>query len=172
MNPTGMNPTVTIDLTGTAQSAASQQYAGQPVNCQQASPQMQAEINQTQQAMAQAMQGFAQQDTQQQREQRATGFLHNLRQYIGSQQFQNDVNETAQKYNMPAKAVASNFFEKALGTVGDILGVAITVVRNGAHSVVNIAAGIAHGIIDLICNIAAGLGRMITFNKTCQPIAA
>ena len=106
-------------------------------------------------------------DSQAVRENNAMNFLGGLRDYFRSEFFKADVDSASKKWHMPKKQVAQNFFDKALGTLGDILGIGISVVRNGAHVIVNLAASIAHGIIDLVCNIATGIASIVTFNKTC-----
>ena len=102
---------------------------------------------------------------------KAKGFLNNFTQYIKGEKFKSDVNATAVKYGVPPKTLATNFFEKALGTIGDILGVAISTVGNVGHTLVNLLAIIAHGAVNIICKIASGLARLVTLNKTCVATA-
>lgn len=101
------------------------------------------------------------------KESKASKFLKDFRSYIQGADFKNDVNEVAKKYGVPPKKVAQNFFEKALGTVGDILGIAISVVCNAGHMVINLASTVAHGIVNLIKSIAEGIASIVTFNRTC-----
>ena len=75
--------------------------------------------------------------------------------------------DKAKEYNLPPKDLARNFISKALGTVGDILGIAIGVVCNAGRTIVTIAGTIANGIINLIESIFNGAVRIITLNKTC-----
>lgn len=98
-------------------------------------------------------------------------FLDWFRKYIGSQDFKNNVNATAVKYNVPPKKVAQNFFENILGTIGDILGVAIGTVRNAGHTVVDIISAILHGAVNLVCNVASAISRIVTLNKTNTAVA-
>lgn len=106
-------------------------------------------------------------DTCTQKEKEAKDYLGNLRQYIKSDLFKSDVEEVSKKTGVPPKKVAQNFFEKALGTVGDILGIAISVVCNTGRMVVNIASTVAHSIVNLIQNILNGVASIVTLNKTC-----
>lgn len=101
------------------------------------------------------------------KEAKATKFLNNFKDYIQSQAFKDDVEEASKKYGVPPKKLAQNFFEKALGTVGDILGIAINVVCNAGHLIVNIASTICHSIVNLIKSIASGIASIVTLNKTC-----
>ena len=101
------------------------------------------------------------------KEAKATKFLNNFKDYIQSQAFKDDVEETSKKYGVPPKKIAQNFFEKALGTVGDILGIGISVVCNTGHIVVNIASTVLHSIVNLIKSIANGIARIVTLNRTC-----
>ena len=101
------------------------------------------------------------------KEQKATSFLNTLKGYVQSEEFKADVNASAKKYGVPPKKIAQNFFEKALGTVGDILGVAVSVICNAGHMVVNLANTVCHSIVNLIQSIASGIVSIVTFNKTC-----
>lgn len=101
------------------------------------------------------------------KEKEAKGFLNNFKSYIQSANFKQDVNDVAKKYGVPPKKVAQNFFEKALGTVGDILGIAINVVCNAGRMVINIASTVANSIINLIHSIASGIASIVTLNRTC-----
>lgn len=129
---------------------------------QGANPNLQQTMQETAQVMSEVMNGF-----ESAKEKKAMGFLDEFKQYVKGNSFKSDVEEVAKKYNLPPKKVAQNFFEKAMGTVGDILGVAISVVCNAGRMVINIASTVCHGIINLIQNIANGIASIVTFNKTC-----
>ena len=131
-----------------------------PVN--NVNPNLQQSMQETAQVMQEALNSF---ETQEEKE--AKGFLHTVKDYIKSDAFKSDVAEVSKKYNVPPKRVAQNFFEKALGTVGDILGIGISVVCNAGRMVINLASTVCHGIINLIQSIANGLASIVTFNKTC-----
>ena len=96
-----------------------------------------------------------------------SSFLKQFTDYIKGDTFKRDINDTAKKYGVPPKKLAQNFFEKALGTIGDILGIAINTVGNAGHTLIDILATVAHGAVNLIVNVANALARMITLNKTC-----
>ena len=76
-------------------------------------------------------------------------------------------NETAKKYGIPPKKLAKNFFEKVLGTIGDVLGIAISAVDNAAHMVVNILSTVVHGAVNIVVGVANALASIVTLNKTC-----
>ena len=101
------------------------------------------------------------------KEKEAVSFLQQFQQYIKSDKFKSEVLKTSKEYDIPPKKLAQGFFEKALGTVGDILGVGISVICNAGHMIVSIAGTIANSIIDLICMIANGVASVVTLNKTC-----
>lgn len=101
------------------------------------------------------------------KEKKAKTFLGDFRAYMKTQAFRDDINATAKKYGVPPKKVAQNFIEKALGIVGDILGVAISTVCNAGHIIVNVASNIAHSIVNLIHSILNGIVSIVTLNKTC-----
>ena len=97
----------------------------------------------------------------------AKKYINNLLGYIQSDKFKEDINKTAAEYQVPPKALAKNFFEKALGTVGDVLGITISSVGNIASMVVDVLSAILHGAIDILVKVANALARTITLNKTC-----
>lgn len=110
---------------------------------------------------------FEEEEVVEEKEEEAVSFLQQFQQYIKSDKFKSEVLKTSKEYGIPPKKLAQGFFEKALGTVGDILGVGISVVCNAGRMVVNIAGTIANSIIDLICMIANGIVSVVTMNKTC-----
>jgi hypothetical protein len=120
-------------------------------------------MNETVKIMNETLNSFAE-DT---KEAKANSILHDFHNYVKSDQFKSDINEASKKYNVPPKKLAQNFFGKVLGTVGDILGVAINVICNGGRMIINILGTIANGIIDFIHTIANGLASIVTLNKTC-----
>lgn len=120
-------------------------------------------MQETAQVMNETLKGFEEST----KEKKAKNFLNDLKEYIKSNAFRSDVEEVSKKYNVPPKKVAQNFFEKALGTVGDILGIAISVVCNAGHMIINLASTVAHSIVNLIKSIASGFASIITLNRTC-----
>ena len=144
-----------------------------PVNVTPVGAQMNAEedlrktMQDTAQAVEEALNGFSDEVPTDDEATKAKGFLKQFTDYIKGDTFKRDINNTAKKYNVPPKKLAQNFFEKALGTVGDILGVAISVVCNAGRTIVRIAGSIANTVINLIESLFNGAVRVITLNKTC-----
>lgn len=139
-----------------------------PVNASCQSQTVQQTMDSTMEAIQEAMNSFSSEVINEApNEKKAKGFLNSLKSYINTQEFKNKINETAQKTGRPPKEVAKNFFEKALGTVGDILGIAISVICDAGRMVVNIAGTICNSIINLIQSIANGIASIVTLNKTC-----
>ena len=139
-----------------------------PVNATCQSQTVQQTMDSTMEAIQDAMNGFSSEVINEApNEKKAKSFLSSSKNYIGTQEFKNKINETAQKTGRPPKEVAKNFFEKALGTVGDILGIAISVICDAGRMVVNIAGTICNSIINLIQSIANGIASIVTLNKTC-----
>lgn len=127
-----------------------------------------ATLNETVQMMNETLNSFDENtEAETEKEKEAVSFLKSFKDYIGSMEFRNDVGEVSKKYNKSPKEVAQNFFEKALGTVGDILGIAINVVCNAGRMVVNIVATVANSILNLLQSILYGVASIITCNKTC-----
>ena len=139
-----------------------------PVNATCQSQTVQQTMDSTMEAIQEVMNDFSGEVINEApNEKKAKSFLSSLKNYIGTQEFKNKINDTAKKTGRPPKEVAKNFFEKALGTVGDILGIAISVICDAGRMVVNIAGTICNSIINLIQSIANGIASIVTLNKTC-----
>lgn len=135
-------------------------------------PQLQAQMKETAQAMNDTLNGFSDQAPySNEKVEEAKGFLSKFTDYIRSQSFRDSVNTASQKYNVPPKKVAEGFFSKCLGTIGDILGIAIATVGNAGHTLIDILSSIAHGAVNLIVNVATALANMVTGNRTCVGMA-
>lgn len=99
---------------------------------------------------------------------KAKGFLHNFMDYIKSIRFKKDINATAQRYRVSPKKLANNFFEIALGTIGDVLGVVFNTLGNAAHVLADVLASVAHGAINVVISVANALSRLVTLNYTAS----
>lgn len=130
-------------------------------------PSLQETINATAQVMNETLNQFSDETPVSEKESKAKSILQDFQEYIKTDRFTADIKETAKKYNIPEKKLAQNFFEKVLGTVGDVLGIAISVVCNAGHMIINLVGTVAHSIVNLIANIANGLASIVTLNKTC-----
>ena len=144
-----------------------------PVSVTPVGAQMNAEedlrktMQDTAQAVEEALNDFSDEVPTDDKTTKAKGFLKQFTDYIKGDTFKHDINDTAKKYGVPPKKLAQNFFEKALGTIGDVLGIAINAVGNAGHTLIDILATVAHGAVNLIVNVANALARMVTLNKTC-----
>lgn len=131
-------------------------------------PGLQQALQGTAQAMQETLNGFSEEVPSDNEEvKKAKGFLNQFTEYIKGESFKRDINDTAKKYNIPPKKLAENFFGKALGTIGDVLGIAIGTVGNAGHMLVDLLSTIAHGAVNLIVNVANALARVFTLNRTC-----
>lgn len=131
-------------------------------------PGLQQALQGTAQAMQETLNGFSEEVPSDGEEvKKAKGFLNQFTEYIKGESFKRDINDTAKKYNIPPKKLAENFFGKALGTIGDVLGIAIGTVGNAGHMLVDLLSTIAHGAVNLIVNVANALTRVFTLNRTC-----
>lgn len=129
---------------------------------------LQQALQGTAQAMQETLNDFSEEVPSDSEEvKKAKGFLNQFTEYIKGESFKRDINDTAKKYNIPPKKLAENFFGKALGTIGDVLGIAIGTVGNAGHMLVDLLSTIAHGAVNLIVNVANALARVFTLNRTC-----
>lgn len=104
---------------------------------------------------------------QTEKEKKARKTIKDFMDYIKSDKFKSDVHDTAQKYRLPEREVASTFIGKVLGTIGDLCGIVVNTVRGTAHTVVDLLSAILNGAVDVICNVANSLVRLVTLNRTC-----
>lgn len=86
--------------------------------------------------------------------------------YIGSNDFENSVNEKAEKYKVPPKQIAKNFFLKVLGIIGDILGIVVNTVCNIVDTTVTLLATLLHGAVSVVGKVGNGLVSVISLNQT------
>ena len=86
--------------------------------------------------------------------------------YIGSDKFKDDVNEKAEKYKVPKKQIAKNFFLKVLGIIGDILGIVVNTVTNIIDTAVYLLSTLLHGAVTVINKVGNGLVSIVTLNQT------
>jgi len=91
--------------------------------------------------------------------------------YIGSKEFKNDVNEKAEKYKVPPKQIAKNFFLKVLGIIGDILGIVVNTVTSIIDTAVSLLATLLHGAVCVVNKVGNGLASIVTLNQTNLKVA-
>lgn len=93
-------------------------------------------------------------------------FFKKFSEYIGSKEFKDDVNEKAEKYHVPPKQIAKNFFLKVLGIIGDILGIVVNTVCSIVDTAVSLLATLLHGAVTVIGKAGNGIARLVTLNQT------
>jgi len=88
--------------------------------------------------------------------------------YIKSDNFKDNINQTAKEYGIPPKTLAENFFERALGTIADVLGLAIGTIGNASHALIKLLSTILNSSVNIVVKVANALVGIVTLNKTCQ----
>jgi len=96
----------------------------------------------------------------------AKGFFKKFSNYIGGEQFKNDLAEKSEKYKLPPKQIAKNFFAKVLGVIGDILGIVINTVCGIVDLAVTLLATLLHGAVTVINKAGNALCRLVSLNQT------
>lgn len=96
----------------------------------------------------------------------AKGFFKKFSNYVGSKDFEDAVNEKAEKYKVPPKQIAKNFFLKVLGIIGDILGIVVNTVCSIIDIAITLLATLLHGAVSVINKAGNGLVSIITMNQT------
>ena len=95
-------------------------------------------------------------------------FIQQVINFLAGSEFEQQCQTVGAKYKLPPKVVAKNFCLRILGTIGDVLGIAINVTRNFVKGTIQLLISILFGGVDLICNVAQGLVSVITLNQTAQ----
>lgn len=93
-------------------------------------------------------------------------FFKQFSNYIGSKKFADDVNEKAEKYQVPPKQIAKNFFLKVLGIIGDILGIVVNTVCNIIDTAISLLSTLLHGAVSVIGKAGNGVARLVSLNQT------
>lgn len=93
-------------------------------------------------------------------------FFKKFSDYIGSGSFKSDLKEKSEKYGIPAKQLAKNFFLKVLGIIGDILGIVINTALSVIDTAISLLSTILHGAVEVIGKVANGVARIVTLNQT------
>jgi len=93
-------------------------------------------------------------------------FFKKFSDYIGSNNFKKDLKEKSEKYGVPAKQLAKNFFLKILGIIGDILGIVVNTVCSIVDTAVSLLSTLLHGAVDVIGKVANGIVGIVTLNQT------
>lgn len=101
----------------------------------------------------------------------AKGFFKKFSDYVGSKKFADDVNEKAEKYKVPPKQIAKNFFLKVLGIIGDILGIVVNTVCSIVDTAVTLLATLLHGAVAVIGKVGNAVASVVTLNQTNAQVA-
>lgn len=86
--------------------------------------------------------------------------------YVGSEDFKEDLNEKSKKLHVPPKRLAKNFFEKALSILGDVVGTAFAIGANILDTLVTVMERIARGAVEIFARAGEALSRFISLNHT------
>lgn len=96
----------------------------------------------------------------------AKGFFKKFSNYVGSKDFEDAVKEKAEKYKVPPKQIAKNFFLKVLGIIGDILGIVVNTVCSIFDMAITLFATLLHGAVAIINKVGNAIASIITLNQT------
>lgn len=94
------------------------------------------------------------------------GVLNTLNDFLRSKEFEDGVYEYSRFSGMPPKKVANNFAGRIVGTIGDILGLAIDVIHHTVDFAVELLAKVIMGGASLICKVANAITSVATLNLT------
>jgi hypothetical protein len=95
-------------------------------------------------------------------------FFRRFCDYIKSEKFDATLEEKAEKYKVPKKQIAKNFFLKVLGIIGDALGIVIDTVCNIASTLLALIAKLLNSAICVVNKAMNGLASLITLNQTVR----
>lgn len=92
--------------------------------------------------------------------------LKNMISYLNSERFENKINEEAYKNGIPPRRLAKGIVSKALGVVGDILGIVVNTASCTLSGLIELLHSVLQKGIGLITRILNGVCRIVTFNQT------
>lgn len=93
-------------------------------------------------------------------------FFKKFSDYIGSKKFEDDLNEKSEKYHVPKKQIAKNFFLKVLGIIGDILGIVVNTACSIIDTAISLLATLLHGAVSVISKAGNAIVSVVTCNQT------
>lgn len=94
-------------------------------------------------------------------------FFKKFSDYIGSKSFKDDLEEKSDKYHIPKKQLAKNFFLKILGILGDILGIVINTACSIVDTAISLLSTLLHGAVSIIAKAGNAVARVVSCNQTC-----
>lgn len=86
--------------------------------------------------------------------------------YIKTPEFKEKINSEAKKCKVPPKVYAESFFEKALGSISDVLNIAVSTVGGAVHSLIDLLHVVLISGVDIVQKVATSLVNIVTLNKT------
>ena len=104
-------------------------------------------------------------------EKSSKGFFKKFSEYIGSKEFEDSLAEKSEKYKVPPKQIAKNFFLKVLGIIGDILGIVVNTACSILDTAVSLLATLLHGPIEVVGKAGNAIVRVISCNQTNKAVA-
>lgn len=96
----------------------------------------------------------------------ATDFLKDLLTKVANGEFDETCKKIAREKGVSHKKLAQTAFQKILGTIGDVLGLAVGTVKNLCSATVSLIAYVLKGSINVICSVANKLTSILTLNYT------
>ena len=91
--------------------------------------------------------------------------------YIKSSSFIKKCNSLSRKTGIPPKKIAKGFFSNILGTIADILNIAIDTIQIGLAAIVEFLSWSIVTGGSIVCELAKGLVRVCTLNNTSSSLA-
>jgi len=88
--------------------------------------------------------------------------------YIQSDRFKNTVNAVAYEKGVAPRELAHSFLGKAIGTIGDVLGIATNTIHVTVNGLLDLLNLVLKKSVDIIIGVANALIRIITFNQTAR----
>ena len=95
----------------------------------------------------------------------AKRFFKKFSDYVGSKDFENDVNEKAEKYKVPPKQIVKNFFLKVLGIIGKFLGVVIKIGCSIISAAITLFTMLLRGTAAIIKKVGSAIASTVSSNQ-------
>lgn len=98
----------------------------------------------------------------------AKGFVSNILSGISNGTYSKKFEEVSDVNKIPKKTVAKNFFTRILGTIADVLGIAVGTIENVAVTVIQVLSQLLISGVHLLCRVVRNLVSIVTLNKTAS----
>lgn len=97
---------------------------------------------------------------------KAKSFLASCKDYLSSKEFDNKCSDLSRLHKVSKTKIAETFCQKVLATIGDTLGIVISVTYNACKFLIKLLAKILSAGCGFICSVAYKISSFFTLGYT------